>query len=508
MGTFNGILDKDLRVIGYYTGYIVIGVGLIMLIPLVTALGFAEWSTAVDFTVSFFLTIAVGYLLVFVSKSERQRVTWMQGMVIAALSWVIATFLAAMPYWLSGHYNSYLDAMFDVMSGFTTTGLVLIQDLDHVSNGINMWRHVITYVGGQGIVVLALSFFSNNIGGGFKMYVGEAKDERLLPGVSHTARAIWIISLVYLVIGTAALWIANMFAGIGPVSAFFQAMWVYMAAWSTGGFAPHSQNILYYHSFVVEMITIIFSVIGSFNFALHYAVLSGNKKEIYRNIETVSFFITVTLLTVIVTIGLARANVYPDSMAMFRKGFYNLISGHTTTGFMSVYAQQFYNEWGNLAVFAVILSMLFGGSACSTAGGFKGLRIGIAFKTLIKEIEAIFLPESAVTVKKYHYIDDMILDDKASKNALLIIICYMAVFALGTGMGVYYGYPILSSMFESASATGNVGLSIGITSASMPSLLKITYMFLMWVGRLEFMSVFALIAFVISEAKRVWISSV
>lgn len=494
----------DLKTIGYYTGYIIIGTGMLMIIPLLTALLSAEWNIAIDFVIGFSIAIITGYTFVIICSNKRKKVMWIHGMVIASFSWLLLTIISAIPYYLSGNYNSFLDATFDVMSGFTTTGLVLIQDLDHVSNGVNMWRHILTFVGGQGMVVLALSFFGSNLGGGFKIYVGEAKDSKLLPSVKSTARAIWKISIIYLIIGTFILWVIGMGIGIKPVSAFLQALWIYMGAWSTGGFAPHMQNILYYHSLMFEIATIVFFTVGSFNFGLHYAVLRGNKKEIYRNIETISFFITLTILVTMTTIGLMRYGVYPDYMAMFRKGFYQLISGHTTTGFQTIYSQQFYSEWGSFAVIAVILSMLIGGSACSTAGGFKGLRVGITFKALMSDVKRLFLPESAITVDRYHYIDDQVLDDKTARSAMIIIICYIVVFALGSIAGVYYGYPVLSSMFEAASATGNVGLSIGITSASMPAGLKLIYIFIMWVGRLEFMSVFALIAFIFTGVKRIW----
>jgi trk system potassium uptake protein TrkH len=154
-------------------------------------------------------------------------------------------FLCAIPYYLSGNFNSYLDCCFDVMSGFTTTGVVLIQDLDHVSNGINMWRHMLTYLGGQGMVVLALTFLVKSTSGSYRMYVGEGKDEQLLPNAISTSKAIWFISGTYLVFGTLVLWLVGFFIGMPVDRSFLHAIWVFMAAWSTGGFAPQTQNMLY-----------------------------------------------------------------------------------------------------------------------------------------------------------------------------------------------------------------------------------------------------------------------
>ena len=205
--------------------------------------------------------------------------------------------------------------------------------------------------------------------------------------------------------------IAALTAGLAPDRAFLHGMWIYMSAWSTGGFAPMSQNILYYHSEFVELATIVFFVIGSFNFALHHAVLSGRRGELRRNLETITFTITLTLLTLITTAGLMKSNVYPNAAALFRKGFYQLISGHTTTGFMTIYAKQFYHEWGDIALFAMVIAMLLGGSACSTAGGFKALRTGIIFTAFKGEIKRMLLPESRVSEQKIHHIKDVVLSD-------------------------------------------------------------------------------------------------
>lgn len=491
----------DFRLIGYYTGKVTVGVGILMLVPLATALLCREWAAAADFAVGLGAALAVGYGLCLLGASRREP-NWLHGMVTAGFSWIVVMAVAALPYRLSGHYLSYLDCMFDVMSGFTTTGLVLLQDLDHVSISLNMWRHLLTFVGGQGIIVLALTFLVKDAAGGYKLYVGEGKDERLFPSVFHTARAIWKISLVYLAVGTAALWISGMAIGLAPGRAFLHGLWVYMSAWSTGGFAPMSQSILYYHSTLYEAVTIVFFVIGSFNFALHHAVWTGNRKEVFRNIETVSFATTLTVLTIVVCYGLMKLRVYPGAVALFRRGFYQVISGHTTTGFMTMYARQFVREWGDIALLAMIVAMLFGGSACSTAGGFKGLRIGILAKALVQETRRMLKPMSAVFVQRFHYHGQRTLGEQQVRSAALIVILYVAIFALATLVGCLSGVPILDAVFESASVTGNVGLSIGVTGASMPAALKVTYIFNMWAGRLEFMAVLATAGFLVAALRR------
>lgn len=265
-----------------------------------------------------------------------------------------------------------------------------------------------------------------------------------------------------------------------------------------------SQNVLFYHSITNETIGIVIMVLGSFNFGLHYAIWTKNRKEFYKNIETQSFMITAGLCTALLIVGLNKMGLYTNAIAMFRKGVYHLLSAHTTTGFGTLYARQFATDWGDFGIFIMVIAMLIGGSACSTAGGIKGLRIGIFVKALIADVKKTLRPERQVQVTRYHHIKENVLDDGVVRSTTVIIVCYLVLFALGTLLGCYYGYPLAESAFESASAAGNVGLSIGVTSAAMPNLLKVFYIISMYLGRLEFISVFALIGFMIGGVKHTW----
>ncbi len=434
------------------------------------------------------------------TKQHKGSVQWKHGFVIAGFSWILLMFLCAIPYRLSGHNPSILDSCFDVMSGFTTTGLVLTQDIDHISMGLNIWRHILTFVGGQGMVVLAISFLVKEISGAYKLYVGEAKDIGLVPNVKGTARIIWKISMIYLIVGTAALWIDGMMIGLKPLQALFHGVCMFASSWSTGGFAPNSQNIMYYHSFSYEIITLIIFILGSFNFGLHYAIWQGKRNEISKNIETQSFMITASLCTVFLITGVSK--IYPDAVSVFRRVVYNLLSAHTTTGLGNIYARQFILEWGDLGIFIMIAAMLIGGSACSTAGGFKGLRVGIVFKSIVADVKKLLSPERNIKIFKYHHIKDLILEDGVVRASALIIICYMITFGMGTVLGISFGYPFADSAFEAASVTGNVGLSVGITAPAMPDAMKIYYILAMYLGRLEFLSVFALIGYAIGGIKK------
>jgi trk system potassium uptake protein TrkH len=491
---------QDIKNIGYYSGKIIIGIGLTMLVPVVIALLFAEINPALDFLIGTEIALIIGFILTRLCVTEED-LNWMQGMVVVSLSWLAAMLVGAIPLYLSGHWGCYLDACFDVMSGFTTTGLTLVQDLDHLSYAHNLWRHFTPFLGGQGIIIVALSLFMKGLSGAFKMYVGEARDERLLPNVIHTSRFIWLVSIVYLILSTLVLGTVGIANGMKPVNAFFHGACIFMAAFDTAGFAPQSQNILYYHSLLFEVITIVIMLLGAMNFNLHYRIWMGDRREIWKNIETRTLCITIALTFLVVVIGLNEVGSYPRALIMFRKGFYQLASAHTTTGYMTIYARQFINEWGNLALVGLIIAMALGGGACSTAGGIKMLRLGIIAEALKQDVKRIILPERAVVEQRLHHLKEIFLEDKQVRAALLITVSYLVLYGIGALVGMLYGYPFLESLFESTSAAANVGLSCGITTPSMPAGLKLTYIVQMWSGRLEFMSVFTLIGFFIAAVK-------
>jgi trk system potassium uptake protein TrkH len=286
-----------------------------------------------------------------------------------------------------------------------------------------------------------------------------------------------------------------------PVNAFFHGACIFMTAFDTGGFAPQSQSILYYHSFAFEIITVVFMVLGALNFKLHYHLWIGNRKELVKNIETRTFFVTVLATFALVAVGLTQAQAYPKAMMLFRKGFYQLISGHTGTGFQTIYAQQFGSDWHPLALCGVILAMALGGAVCSTTGAIKMLRIGIILKAFKEDLKRIIMPERAIIVEKFHHIREVFLEDKLVRSALMVTLAYIILYGVGALAGMFYGYPFLESLFESTSAAANVGLSCGITAVTMPVMLKVIYILQMWAGRLEFMSVFTILGFIFASVK-------
>jgi len=488
---------RDYAAIFYYTGQIIGGFALTMLVPIITAACFREWNVLFSFLIGISLC-GLFWLATDRFFYTEKELSWFTGMLVVALSWTLAVTFGAVPMRLSGFYSSFVDATFDMMSGFTTTGLTLIQDLDHAPYSIHMWRQGLQYLGGQGIIVLALTFMIRNLRGALKIYVGEGKDEKLVPSVHRTARAIWVISLVYLALGTAALAGLNLASGMAPARAFLHGLWISMAAWSTGGYAPSTLNTAYYHSFLVELVVVWIMVLGSFNFIIHQAVWHGQRRELLKNIEVRTSTIVTTIMFALAFFGLTELGTYSSFFGRFRMALFHVISAETTTGAMSVPPAALQYYWGDLGTMALILAMAIGGYACSTAGGIKAMRVGLAVKGIVLEVRKLLSPEKSVVVEKYHHIRDLVLEDNQLKMVGLITLAYVSTYVFGALVGLGYGYPLLSSLFESVSAAANAGLSMGITSPSMPVVMKLLYILEMWVGRLEFTAVFVLAGFLVT----------
>ncbi|MFH0775767.1 MAG: potassium transporter TrkG [bacterium] len=491
---------SDFKTIGHYMGIMIRGFAFFFLIPLIVSLCFHEFSEAINFIIAFASSIIVAYLFLFIS-GEPEELSFRSGMVIVSLSWIVAMFLGAIPLYLSGHFSSYLDACFDSMSGLATVGLTILQDLDHTSMSINMWRFLVPYICGQGIAVITIVFLARTAGV-YGMYTGEGREEKILPNITHTVRIIWKVSLIYLVVGVSILFALGIKSGISPFYSFWHGLWLYMSSWATCGFTPQSTSVLFYHSQWIELGTTIALVIGAMNFSLHYALWSGKRLELFRDIEIRTFLLTFITIFSILCIGLIKEGVYPDLLSFFSKAIYHTLSAHATAGFATIYSGQFVSQWGELGMLALIIGMWIGGCAGSTAGGVKCLRMGIFFSDFWQNIRQIGLPTTAVFQHKLRHIQDIVINDRMIRSAVLIFLSFTLTYLLGAIIGVIYGYPFVPSLFESVSTASGTGLSVGITSKDMPPAMKVVYILEMWAGRLEFISIFAILNFIITRGKR------
>jgi len=237
---------------------------------------------------------------------------------------------------------------------------------------------------------------------------------------------------------------------------------------------------------------------GAISFGLHYALWRGKTRELWKNVEPVTMFITMSVLFFGVALGLVALGTYSELDGVLRKGLFQLVSGHTSTGYMTMYGRQLPVDWGALALLSLMIAMGLGGSTSSTAGGIKALRVAVSYKAFALEVRRLISPESAVIVEKYHHMRSKVLNDKLTRNALLIFTAYLLMFFGGAAVGMAYGYPFEEALFESTSAAANNGLTTGVTSVDLPPLMKIMYMVEMWFGRLEFLAAWALIGYVIA----------
>ncbi len=491
----------DIRIILHFVGIFVIGIGFAMVVPMLTGIAYQEWDAVFDYVFGAGVCFAVGAALM-LTQARDAKLSHSNALLLTALGWLAAGAAAAVPLALSGNYGSYLDAMFDAISGLTTSGLTVVQDLDHMAYAHNMWRHLTHLIGGQGIIVAALSLAVGLRGGAFSLYLAEGRDERILPNVLYTTRFIWFVTAVYVLLGTTALFGVYTYIGMSPERGILHAFWISIAAYDTGGFAPQSMNAMYYKSYIFEAVSLFLMVAGTMNFNLHAQVWRGDRKEIWRNIETRVLAVNITLLAILIAVGFAAGKAFPTPAAALNKGVFHLISAHSGTGHQTIYPVQWIRDFGGPALAAMMLAMAAGGAVSSTAGGIKALRIGVTAKSVLHQVKQALAPSSAVITTRYHHLGTKFLTPEMTTTAGLVITMYVITYISGGLIGAAYGYGAAEAIFESISATANVGLSAGITSPFMPVGLKLLYMFQMWAGRLEFIAVLTLFAQFVLAAGR------
>ncbi len=484
----------DLRRIVYALGRVVFVVGAAGLLPLTWALARQEWQSATSFVLMIGIALLAGAISTLIAPKDR-TLAWSHGMAVVALAWIVVPALGALPLYFSGHYGSPLDAFFDAMSGVSTTGLSVIQDLDHLSDSVNVWRHALQFLGGQGIVLAALTFFAAS--GILSLYFAEGRDDRIFPSVKSTARFIWLVSGVHALAGISVYMFEGVATlGYGWYRSLFHGVNIFMAAFDTGGFTPQSTSLAYYHSITYEATTAVLMIAGAVSFSLHYMWWRREKGSL-KNLEVRTILTTFVITLVAGTIGLAAQGLYTDTASLTRRGFFQILSAHTGTGFATV-SNSDLASWKGLAFVGMGMAMALGGMASSTSGGVKSLRVGLTVRAIIDSVRGALLPENAIVSKTYIQNGRHRLTAQLAQSVMTISLLYVGLYLVGTAVGVAYGYPIQDAMFESVSASAAVGLSVGITSPAMPVLMKVLMIGQMWLGRLEFIAAFSLVGFVAS----------
>jgi trk system potassium uptake protein len=482
--------SRDFRLIGLYAGRVLLGVGLVMALPAVVAFAVGEVNEAWGFVVGASLAVLISQTLMWLCQTET-TLTRSHALAAVGSAWLLAPVLGAVPLLLSGHYATYLDAYFEAMSGFATIGLTVANDLDHMAYSVNLWRHLMQFMGGQGIIIVFLTMFIGGGGAIGSLYSGEAREERILPNVIHTARFIWRVALTYALVGIAALWGALLAAGMSWSLGLYHAANLFMAAFDTGGFATQSTSVGFYRSQLVESVLLPIMVAGGFSFALHFYLWQRRGYELARNLEARVLGFSVLAVFFVMAVGLARVGL-SDFGPLFRHGFFHAISAHTTTGLATVPGRLYVTDWGVMAPAMLVVAMALGGMAGSTAGGIKSLRVGLILKALRRDIRRMLLPEHAVVVEHYHAGSRKVLRNPQVTNAVVVLLLWLLLYLVGTLVGLFYGYDIQSALFDSTAAASSGGLSVGVARPDMETPLKIVYIAQMVLGRLEFVALFVL----------------
>ena len=488
----------DLRVIGHYLGTLTQLFAALMAVPFITALVFQEWEPAERYLLGIGIALVIGTLLQFL-RIEPGRLGRRQALAVTGFAWIVLAFFASVPLFLSGHYATYMDALFDGVSGLTTTGATVALDIDHFSNADNMFRFMMHLVGGLGLIVVALSLGIFGKRSGSSLYTAEGRSEHVVPNVVQTTQLILRITLVIIFIAAVVLTALCISIGMEPVRAVLQSIWLAISAFNTGGFAPMAESVSYYNSIPIEVFLMLLMILGSISFVVHAEVWKGRLQSFFGDIEIRTMLIWLLVMTVVVAASLSASALFSDLPAMIRRGLFMVVSAFSTTGFQNVTTNQLTTVFSSGAFLALALIAAVGGSAGSTAGGVKLHRVGIIFKSIVSTVKEAGSPSSARVVVSYNHLGRRVLSSDAVKEAMTVFVLFVITYSVGALVGIAHGYEASQAIMESVSMTSNGGIITGIVTPGMSPSLEAFYIFQMWAGRLEFVTLLAVLAEIIAS---------
>ena len=490
----------DARVVAHYLGVLIIFVGFAQLIPLATALVYQEWGPASRYLFGVGAAVSLGTAMRML-RIEPGQLNRQQALAVTGFGWLALGLISAVPLATCGHYGSYYDALFDCVSGYSATGVSILTNLDHLSNADNMWRFVMHFLGGLGLVVVAMSFGTMGHNSTSSLYLAEGRSEHVVPNVLETARFIMKFSISVIAAFTVVLSCMFIVSGMHPDRAMLHSLWLSISGFMTAGFSPMSSSIAYYHSVGAEWVIMLIMLVGGLNFSMHGEICRGHIANFLKDIEVRTAMVWWIILLVVMMASLAKSPLFSNLTAMMRNGLFNFVSAATTTGFVTLNTNQLNTVIPSGAAIILALAMAIGTSAGSTSGGIKLMRLGIFAKSALETMRYAMAPDSATIRTSYHHIGRRVLEEDTVKEAMTVFILFCITYAIGALVGIAYGYDAVASIFESVAMASNSGISAGISSASMPVALKTVYIIEMWAGRLEFVTFLALIIKVIASLK-------
>jgi trk system potassium uptake protein TrkH len=459
-----------------------------MLTPLLALLVWpGERGQTWAFVIPAAITAAVGLSVWRLLRPRAEVVlTVQEGGVIVLLSWVIACLLHALPFMSLSGLN-FTQAVFESVSGWTTTGLSVV-DVTQASHVILLWRSILQFAGGAGLAIIMLSTITGPTGPA--VGVAEGRDQ-LVPHVQQSAKLVMMIYSGYAAVGTVALRWAGM--------SWFDAINHCLPAISTGGFSTRVESIAYWDSAVIEAVIIVLMILGNLNFVTAYLLLRGKLRAVARNGE-IRLMAVLIPVSAALTFLLTCRGLYPTMGKAIRVAIFDTISALTTTGFSAIGFQ--YGNWNGFGWLVLIVLMLIGGGTCSTAGGIKQYRIYLMYKSLVWDLRRWLLPRTAVVENAVWEADQRVfVNDARLRQIGTFVFLYLATYVVGTAILTAYGFGLKESLFEYASAIGDVGLTCGVTTPSAPAGALWDMTVGMFLGRLEF---FVIIASTAKLARDAW----
>ncbi|MDP1709089.1 MAG: TrkH family potassium uptake protein [Gammaproteobacteria bacterium] len=457
-----------------------------MLPPLLLAY-LAHEPTLLAFLWSYGITLVSGALLWLPVRKVRKELRLRDGFVIVSLFWALLALFGALPFMLAHGTATFTDAYFETMSGLTTTGSTVLAGLDQLPMSINLWRGMLQFLGGMGIVVLAVAILPMLGVGGMQLYKAETpgpmKDSKLTPRIKETAKSLWYIYVGLVVLCASALWLA----GMTPFDAIIHSF----TAVSTAGFSSHDASIAYFNSPLIEMILVLFMLLGGINFALHFLVLRGRSLRVYWQDSEFRVHMGIFVAaTVVVTAYLAWSHYYADIWQALRYAVFQVVSMVTTTGYVSAD----YGAWPPVLGALLMVLAFVGGSAGSTSGGIKVVRAVLLFKQTLCEIRRLMHPSALVPLK----LSGKVVPDRTVAAISAFFATYLACFGL-IGLAISaQGVEMVTAFSATAAAINNLGPGLnGVGPASnyaaLPEAAKWMLSFAMLLGRLEIFTLLVLL---------------
>ncbi len=454
-----------------------------MAISISWSLYYDETNAVNALAISSLITFFSGLILYFFSRRhDLTNIGKKEGYLIVTLTWLSISAFGALPMVISGAIPSYTDAFFETISGFTTTGATVLDDIEGIEKGLLFWRSMTHWLGGMGIIVLTLAILPILGIGGMQLFIAEAPGttpNRLHPRITQTAKRLWGI-YVFL---TFALTFLLMLGGMD----LFHSLNHAFSTMATGGFSTQNDSIAGYSPYIQYMI-IFFMILAGISFAQHYFLIKGKFRKVLGNEELRFYFTVIGLSTLVLT-----AAIFIMHQAGFEKAFrdslFQIVSIVTTTGFITTD----YLQWNGSLWFIIFLLMFTGGCIGSTGGGLKMIRILILVKNTRLELKRLMHPMAVIPVR----IDGKAIPQEIITNFLAFFLLYIMLFFAGATLMTVVGMDFTSAIGASIATLGNIGPAIGSVGpvdsyAHIPAGGKWILSFFMLLGRLELFTVLLL----------------